>query len=93
MLSLEQIVRNPENFRTALVRRGEDPPIDKIVDLDSQRKELIHLADIDRANRNRVSKAIGDERRKPTTEEISEMRAAGERIKRLESELSAVVDE
>ena len=30
MLSLENIVRNPEDARSALVRRGEDPPIDQI---------------------------------------------------------------
>ena len=93
MLSLEQIVRDPEKFRTALVRRGEDPPIDRIVELDSRRKELIQQADTDRANRNKVSKAIGDEKRKPTPEEITEMRAAGERIKSVEAELTTVLDD
>jgi len=38
MLSLEQIVRDPEKFRAALVRRGEDPPIDRIIELDSHEK-------------------------------------------------------
>lgn len=93
MLSLEQIVRDPEKFRVALVRRGEDPPIDRIVELDSRRKELIQQADTDRANRNKVSKAIGDEKRKPTPEEITEMRAAGERIKNVEAELATVLDD
>lgn len=93
MLSLEQIVRDPEKFRIALVRRGEDPPIDRIVELDSRRKELIQQADTDRANRNKVSKAIGDEKRKPTPEEITEMRAAGERIKNVEAELATVLDD
>ena len=93
MLSLEQIVRDPEKFRVALVRRGEDPPIDRIVELDSRRKELIQQADTDRANRNKVSKAIGDEKRKPTPEEITEMRAAGERIKNVEAELATVIDD
>ena len=80
MLSLEQIVRDPEKFRSALIRRGEDPPIDRIVELDSRRKKLIQDADVDRANRNKVSKAIGDEKRKPTPEEIVEMRETGELI-------------
>ena len=93
MLSLEQIVRDPEKFRIALVRRGEDPPIDRIVELDSRRKELIQQADTDRANRNKVSKAIGDEKRKPTPEEITEMRAAGERIKNVEAELATVLED
>ena len=91
MLSLDQIVRDPEKFRTALVRRGEDPPIDRILELDSRRKALIQLADADRAHRNAVSKAIGDEKRKPTLEEISEMREIGDRIKSVEADLAAVL--
>ena len=58
MLSLENIVRNPVKTRSALVRRGEDPPIDQILQLDSQRKRLIQAADTDRALRNTVSKTI-----------------------------------
>jgi seryl-tRNA synthetase len=93
MLSLEQIVRDPEKFRTALVRRGEDPPIDRILELDSRRKELIQAADTDRAVRNNVSKAIGNEKRKPTPEEIAEMRETGDRIKSVEAELATVLEE
>lgn len=93
MLSLEQIVRDPEKFRTALVRRGEDPPIDRILELDSRRKELIQTADVDRARRNNVSKAIGNEKRKPTPEEITEMRETGDRIKTVEAELATVLEE
>jgi seryl-tRNA synthetase len=93
MLSLEQIVRDPEKFRTALVRRGEDPPIDRILELDSRRKELIQTADVDRSRRNNVSKAIGNEKRKPTPEEITEMRETGDRIKTVEAELATVLEE
>ena len=93
MLSLEQIVRDPEKFRAALVRRGEDPPIDRILELDSRRKELIQTADADRATRNNVSKAIGNEKRKPTPEEIAEMRETGDRIKAVEADLTAVLEE
>jgi len=93
VLSLEQIVRDPEKFRTALVRRGEDPPIDRILELDSRRKELIQTADVDRARRNNVSKAIGNEKRKPTPEEITEMRETGDRIKTVEADLATVLEE
>ena len=93
MLSLEQIVRDPERFRTALIRRGEDPPIDRILELDSRRKELIQTVDADRARRNNVSKAIGNEKRKPTPEEIAEMRETGDRIKTVEAELATVLEE
>ena len=93
MLSLEQIVKDPEKFRMALVRRGEDPPIDRIIELDSRRKELIQQADTDRAHRNTVSKRIGDEKRKPTETEIAEMRETGDRIKKSEAELNEVLEE
>jgi seryl-tRNA synthetase len=93
MLSLEQIVRDPEKFRVALTRRGEDPPIDSILELDGRRKELIQTADADRATRNNVSKAIGNEKRKPTPEEIAEMRETGDRIKSVEGELATVLEE
>ena len=93
MLSLEQIVRDPEKFRTALVRRGEDPPIDRILELDSRRKQLIQDGDVDRARRNNVSKAIGAEKRKPTLEEIAEMRETGDRIKTVDAELATVLTE
>ena len=93
MLSLEHIVRDPEKFRVSLIRRGEDPPIDQILELDSRRKELIQTVDTDRARRNAVSKAIGDEKRKPTAEEIIEMRETGDRIKVVESELEAILAE
>jgi seryl-tRNA synthetase len=93
MLSLEQIVRNPEKFRAALTRRGEDPPIDRILELDGRRKELIQTADADRATRNNVSKTIGNEKRKPTPEEIAEMRETGDRIKSVERGLATVLEE
>ena len=66
MLSLENIVRNPQKTRSALIRRGEDPPIDQILQLDLQRKSLIQAADAERALRNTVSKMIGREKRKTT---------------------------
>jgi seryl-tRNA synthetase len=93
MLSLEQIVRDPETFLAALVRRGEDPPVDRILELDGRRKALIQEADTDRARRNNVSKAIGNEKRKPTPEEIAEMRETGDRIKTVEAELATVLEE
>ena len=93
MLSLENIVRNPEDARSALVRRGEDPPIDQILELDSQRKSLIQAADTDRALRNTVSKTIGREKRKPTAKEIAEMRETGDRIKSYENDLESVLSE
>jgi seryl-tRNA synthetase len=94
MLDLNDIVRDTERVRAALVRRGEqDPPIDRIVELDSRRRELIATNDADRATRNAVSKQIGDEKRKPTPEEITQMRETNDRIKSAEQELVTIQQE
>ena len=90
MLSLEQIVNDVESVRAGLKRRGEEPPLDEVLALDSRRRDLIHEAESIRAKRNEVSKAIGRERRRPTDEETSEMRLAGRRIREIEAELGSV---
>jgi seryl-tRNA synthetase len=91
MLDLNDIVRDTERVRAALLRRGEqDPPVDRIVELDSRRRELIATSDADRATRNSVSKQIGDEKRKPTPEEIARMRETNDRIKAAEQELETI---
>ena len=94
MLDLSHITREPEIVRAALKRRGEaDPPIDAIVDLDRRRRETIQQLDGDRAHRNKVSKRIGDEKRKPTVEEIAAMKTTGDRIKKLEAAISVIREE
>ena len=81
MLSIEQIVNDPEFVRQKLVDRGEDPPIEEIIQLDTQRRALVHEGDELRAKRNEVSRGG-----KPSPEQIAEMRAVGERIKTIEAE-------
>lgn len=94
MLDLTEIVRDPDSVRALLVRRGEqDPPVDRIVELDTERRRLITQADTDRAVRNTVSKRIGDEKRKPTPEEIAEMRETNDRIKTAEQALDGIQSE
>ncbi len=94
MLDLSEIVRDTDRVRAALERRGEsEPPVDRIVELDTERRRLIAQADQDRAVRNTVSKRIGDEKRKPTPEEIAEMRETNDRIKSAEQALDAIQSE
>lgn len=91
MLDLNKIVRETDIVRAALVRRGEiDPPVDRIVELDTERRRLIAQTDTDRSVRNTVSKRIGDEKRKPTPEEIAEMRETNDRIKSAEQALDTI---
>jgi seryl-tRNA synthetase len=93
MLSLDHIVNETDRVRAALARRGGEFPIGEVLRLDARRRELIQEADGLRARRNDVSRRIGQEKRKPTAAEASEMRAAGDSIKAGEQELDAVKSE
>lgn len=87
MLDLNSIVRAPDVVRDGLRRRGEDvASVDEVIALDARRRELIVRTDGERHRRNEVSKAIGDAKRKPTDDEIQEMRATGDRIQALAAE-------
>ncbi len=90
MLSLELITSQPDTVKRALASRGGGFPIDDILQLDARRRELIQDVDGLRARRNEVSKRIGNEKRKPTTAETGEMRAAGDKVKVDEVELDEI---
>ena len=91
MLDLRRIVSDTDAVRDGLAKRGEeDAPIDAILALDVRRRELIQETDSARHFRNEVSRAIGAEKRRPTDEEIQQMRATGDRISELEGEARAV---
>ncbi len=90
MLSLEQIVNDTEHVRERLVARGEDPPLDEILELDVRRRGLVTEADSLRARRNEASRAIGQSGGKPSDDQIADMREVGDRIKSVESELDEV---
>ena len=91
MLDLRRIVNDTDAVRDGLAKRGEeDASIDAILALDVRRRELIQETDSARHFRNEVSRAIGAEKRRPTDEEIQQMRATGDRISELEGEARAV---
>ncbi|NQW17756.1 MAG: serine--tRNA ligase [Chloroflexi bacterium] len=87
MLSIQKLVENPDHFRERLESRGEQPPIDKIVELDVKRRSLIVDVDALRGRRNETSKAIGAAKQKPSPEQIAEMREVGDHIKEIEADL------
>ena len=87
MLDLRRIVNDTDAIRAGLAKRGEDDgPIDEILALDVRRRELIQETDSARHFRNEVSRTIGAEKRRPTDDEIQQMRATGDRISDLETE-------
>lgn len=92
MISIDVLRNDPEMVREAMIRRGEDLPIDRILELDSQRRASISEADVLRARRNEVSKEMGRTKERPP-ELIQEMRGVGDKIKTLEDQIRVVEEE
>jgi seryl-tRNA synthetase len=88
MLDLRFIREHPDLVKEALVKLNTIAPIDEILGLDEQRRELLSEVEALKAKRNAVSKKIGKmkdgDKRKAL---IEEMREVGERIKGLDAQV------
>ena len=92
MISIDLIRSDPDRVRRATETRGDEVPIDRVLELDARRREVISETDGLRARRNEVSRELGRSGERPS-ELIDEMRGVGERIKQLEGESRAARDE
>jgi seryl-tRNA synthetase len=92
MLDIKLIRDNPEIVREAMEKRGEKAPLDQIISLDEQRRQLLHEMETLRAQRNEVSKQIGKIADKPP-KLIAEMRELGEKITSLQTEVNRIESE
>ncbi len=88
MLSLQFIRENPDLVRDALEKRHDSAPIEEILSLDKQRRNLLAEVEALRARRNEVSKEIGKTGEKPP-QLIEEMRHIGDRIKTLDEQVKS----
>ncbi len=70
MLSIEHIREHPDEVRASLQTRGEEDPITEVLELDSQIRAAITERDELNAERNRVSRELGQARSQG--QEISE---------------------
>ena len=90
MLSIELIRREPGLVRQALESRGEEDPLGELLDLDTRRRQAVARGDELRAQRNQVSRQLGQARssgKEPPPEIVSEMRQVGEQIAALEQQV------
>ena len=92
MINIQLIRNRPDEVRDAMRRRNEDAPLDRIVELDADRRTAIVEADELRARRNEVSRQIGQTRERPQ-ELIDEMRQVSARIRTLEETIRALESE
>ena len=96
MLDIRLIREKPEFVRERLATRSVElaQQVDKILEIDSERRRLETQLQLLNADRNRLSKQIGMLRSKkePSAETESQVRAIGEEIARL-SHAAAAADE
>ena len=89
MLSTELIRKDPEYVHQALLRRGEEAPIQAIVELDRRRRNVIQKSDELRARRNEASKRISQMDERPQGL-IEELRQLGDEIRTFEQEVAGL---
>ena len=92
MLSIKTIRNETDQVKKSIADRGLTGNIDRIIELDVRRREIIAETDSLRARRNEVSGSLGRSKEKPL-KLIAEMREVGSRIKQLEGDLRNVVGE
>jgi seryl-tRNA synthetase len=91
MLDISLIREQPQMVKAAMIDLNAEAPIDEILTLDSRRRELLTEVEALRAERNVVSKEISRTKdREERGTRIERMRAVGDRIKTLETDLKAV---
>ena len=97
MLDIKIIREKPEWVKERLRTRGEDYPIDEILELDKRRRELIQRVENLRHIRREESERIGKLKKEGKEEEakaLSEkVKALSEELKGLEEELKKVEEE
>lgn len=87
MLDIKFIRENADAVKENCKRRGMTVDINRLLELDKQRRALIAEAEELRAERNRTSRA------KPSLEDIASMRQVGDSIKQKERELAGIETE
>ena len=92
MINIQHIRNRPDELHQAMRRRNEDAPLDRIAELDAERRSTIVEADELRARRNEVSREIGRTRERPQ-ELIDEMRQVSARISALEATIRTLESE
>lgn len=89
MLDLGFIRNNPEEVKHNIARRqlaGEHFSVDRFIELDGKRSQLIQSADVLRAQRNELS----GQHAKPSPEEVVKVRGIKDQLKKLDEQLVAV---
>ena len=91
MLDIKKIIENKQIYIEGLSNRGYDVTnLDVVISLNENRGKLITDGDKKRAQRNEISKKIGNEKRKPTEEETNFIKILAEDLKNIDIELNEI---
>lgn len=96
MLDIRVIRENPEKVKAALARRCKDysADVDKVLELDARRREIIGKSEAIKAQQNADSKKIPQLKKagEDTTALFAELKKLGDEAKALETDLREVED-
>jgi seryl-tRNA synthetase len=91
VLDLTLIREEPDFVKAEISKLNSEAPIDRIVELDKQRRALLQEVEVLRQRRNAVSKEIGKMKEQAERQaKIIEMRQVGDRISTLDQQLRQV---
>ena len=91
MLDIKKIIENKQIYIEGLSNRGYDVSnLDIVISLNENRGKLITDGDKKRAQRNEISKKIGNEKRKPTEDETNFIKSLAEDLKNIDIELNEI---
>ncbi len=90
MLDLKFIRENPDLVKQAVQNKGEKADVDRLLELDEKRRELLREVEALKHKRNVVSKEIGLLKKKgeDASEKMAEMRRVASQIKELDDRLA-----
>jgi len=92
MLDIKLIRDNPELVKAGLAKKGDKANIDRILELDQTRREIIRKTEALKAERNKVSGEVAKKKKggENADAEIKAMRQVGEDIAALDLKLSEI---
>lgn len=95
MLDLKYVRNNPDEVRHALVNKGVAVDLDRVLELDKERRQTLSEVEQLKARRNEVSKQVGvlKKQGQDAGAIIAEMGAIGDRIKALDERSRQVEEE
>lgn len=92
MLDIRRIRLNPEEVKTGLAKRSGEYDIDKILELDEKRRQLLVKVEEMKARQNQVSKQVPKLKKegKDATEVLNEMKELSQNIKDLDTNVKEI---